>query len=475
MSKSAPLIRHLYQRAGFGLDIQTMAQIEKIPLKKALQQLFEQSEPPPDPLIVLEKPLLDPDKLQAMSKEERRTTAQQLRKQNREAIKQLNLAWLRQMATGKAVLREKMALFWHGHFATQHKSAFMAQLQLQTIRRYALGSFRDLLLAIAQDPAMLLFLNNQQNRKQKPNENFARELMELFTLGRGHYTEQDIREAARAFTGWGVEAEDGETSFVFREKQHDFDSKIFFGQEGNWGGEDILNMILARPETALFIVRKIYRYLVNDTPNETIVKALAEKFYQTDYDITTLLKAIFEAEWFYQPQHFASQIKSPVEVLIGLQNHFGLSFIQEEGQLFVQKVLGQMLLNPPNVAGWPGGKNWIDSSTLLFRLKLPSILFKAEAIEIEAKEDGDVDTKNLGNDKLDKFSCQIAWEDLAAMLEKEKTPAQKQSKLQFYLLGTNTPLPPDYLAVSAGNEDDPLAWLKSTALALCSLPEYQMS
>src|SRR5262249_34193319 len=193
---------------------------------------------------------------------------------------------------------------------------FYQQGLLDVIRRNALGNFGDLLKEVSKSAAMLFFLNNQQNRKDHPNENFAREVMELFTMGRGNYTEQDIKEAARAFTGWGANA-GGE--FVFRKFQHDTGEKTVLGKSGNFDGDNIIDILIENKQTARFITRKIYRYFVNDEVNEAIVDKLANKFYQSNYDISELMKEIFSSDWFYDPKNIGSRIKSPVELIVGIR------------------------------------------------------------------------------------------------------------------------------------------------------------
>jgi uncharacterized protein (DUF1800 family) len=188
-----------------------------------------------------------------------------------------------------SALLEKMTLFWHGHFACTIKVGMLAAQQLNSIQQHALGNFRDLVLAIARDPSMIRFLNNQQNKKRQPNENFARELMELFTIGRGFYTENDVKEAARAFTGWSSNLS-GE--YVFRERQHDFGEKRFMNKRGNFDGTDIIDILLERRETAHFITKKIYQYFVNEKVNERRLEQLAAGFYDKNYDIKWLMQTI---------------------------------------------------------------------------------------------------------------------------------------------------------------------------------------
>src|SRR6185436_3434996 len=208
------------------------------------------------------------------------------------------------------------------------------------IRKNALGSFRDLLHEVSRSAAMLNFLNANQNKKDHPNENFAREVMELFTMGRGNYSENDIKEAARAFTGWGFNLH-GE--FVNRPFQHDNSSKTFLGKTGNFNGDDIINILLEQKQTAKFITNKIYRYFVNEKTDNHKVETLATGFYQSGYDIQKLLEDIYTSDWFYDEKNIGNKIKSPIELLVGIRRLLPMEFENEEVQLLFQRALGQIL------------------------------------------------------------------------------------------------------------------------------------
>jgi uncharacterized protein (DUF1800 family) len=257
---------------------------------------------------------------------------------------------------------------------------------LDVIRQNALGRFSDLLYGVSKSAAMLHFLNNVQNRKDHPNENFAREVMELFTMGRGHYSEQDVKEAARAFTGWSANP-GGE--FQFHRFQHDAGVKSFLGRTGNFDGDDILAILLEEKQTARFISTKIYRFFVNDEPDPERVEWLATRFFQSQYDIRRLMEDLFTSEWFYESRNIGTRVKSPVEWLVGIRRMLPMILENENSQILIQRLLGQLLFYPPNVAGWPGGLNWIDSSTLMFRLQIPKILYQGNEWSVKAKADDD--------------------------------------------------------------------------------------
>ncbi|MCF0057962.1 DUF1800 family protein [Dyadobacter sp. CY356] len=458
-------VLHLYRRAGFG-----GLPDRDISINKALKHLFHDSEnftPVSTVGKKQESPLMSegamtPD-ADAMKKEKM--------KKNREGIRELNLAWMSGMAKGDNALRERMSLFWHGHFACRVQDAAFVQSYLNTIRKNALGNFGDMLMAVSKEPAMLQFLNNQQNRKNRPNENFAREVMELFTLGRGNYTEQDIKEGARAFTGWGFN-DKGE--FEFREKTHDVGTKNFLGKSGNFNGEDIIKILLEQKQTARFITAKIYRNFVSEILNEKRVSQLAEDFYDSDYDIGQLMHSIFSAKWFYEDAPKSSLIKSPVELIVGIQRTLNADFINNDTPLYIQKVLGQILFYPPNVAGWPGGRNWIDSSSLLFRMQLPNMMAGMITPKIQAKESGDVNDQTVKK-KGENPKINVDWEQWAKRFEKVDN-----QKLPGFLCEELLAVKPDasVMALIVEKERviaDRTLYIRKLTLAIMGLPEYQIS
>lgn len=362
----------------------------------------------------------------------------------------------------RAVVREKQTLFWHNHFACRLRNPYLVQELNNIHRKFAFANFRELLFNVSKSAAMLQFLNNQQNKKQHPNENFARELMELFTLGRGNYTEQDIRESARAFTGWTFNRDTFE--FEFKEKQHDFDRKTFMKREGNFGGEDIINIIMDQKQTAYFICKKIYAYYVNDVPDESRVKELAAYYYANACNTDMLLRKIALSDWFYAPQNIGNKIKPPVDLLVSLSRQFNIVYESDATLIQIQRSLGQLLFYPPNVAGWPGGKNWINSSTLMLRLRLPSMLLNSGTIDIET-EDDDPDDGIMGmNTSVYKnYKTQINWELLNITYK-----SMSMEELSRLLLGTE----PEQALKEIIKTDT--GSTKELILKLTSLPHYQL-
>jgi len=275
--------------------------------------------------------------------------------------------WANRMLTSTHPLQEKMALFWHGHFATNEdkvRDYRKMHQQLVLFQAYGLGGFRELLIGVAQGPAMLAFLDAGVNTKDSPNENFAREIMELFTMGVGHYTERDVQEAARAFTGWNFVG----LEFHINEAQHDAQAKSFLGQEGNFDGVEVIDIILEQPVTAEYIASKIYRYFVNEILDPADQAQLGSVLRELDYDVGAYLQVLFGSEDFYRRANVGSRIKSPVELLVSTYRHLGLTRVPGVPDFnVVSGALGQRLLHPPTVAGWSQGRSWITPSLMFER------------------------------------------------------------------------------------------------------------
>ncbi|WP_236059640.1 DUF1800 domain-containing protein [Chitinophaga rhizophila] len=469
-------LQHLAWRAGFGAPPSVINDWAHRKRRQVISKILAGPEKDPyTPLIVRDVAGL-PERTKAMSPEEKK----ELNRMNRQGIKDLNIQWMNEMVQTRHPLREKMALFWHGHFACRTQNVLFNQQLLQVIRENALGNFGELLTAVSKSPAMLQFLNNQQNYKAHPNENFAREVMELFTMGRGHYTEQDIREAARAFTGWGYEA-DG--SFTVRPKRHDNSSKTILGKQGNFNGDDVLKILLEQRQTATFITEKIYRYFVDDTPDTARITILADKFYTSGYDIGALMQHIFNADWFYDQRLIGTRIKSPVELLVGIRKTVPVAFEKEEVMVSFQQVLGQVLFYPPNVAGWPGGRNWIDSSSLMYRMQLPKMILYEKEFNITPKEI--TPEMGMGSYKVTmqlneavkkqyarKIKGIINWE--ALLKEYEKTPrVELADAIAASLLQANKQVSKGLLENYA-DASSRESYIKTVAIAVMSTPEYQL-
>ncbi|MFZ5780944.1 MAG: DUF1800 domain-containing protein [Pseudomonadota bacterium] len=275
--------------------------------------------------------------------------------------------WIEEMLVTDQPLVERMVLFWHGHFTSSfQKVRYPAALFRQNalFRREALGNFASLLRDVARDPAMLIYLDGMRSVARQPNENFARELLELFTLGEGHYQEADIKAAARAFTGWTVDREIG--LFRTREGQHDDGEKTFLGQTGRFDGDEVISILLRHPRTAQTIVEKLWREFVSLTPDPTEVKRLAASFCR-DYEIRPLMRSLLLSQAFQDPANRGALVKSPVELIVGTVRLLGLPVPEKTRLVRMMQALGQTPFDPPNVKGWPGGESWITTHTLLLR------------------------------------------------------------------------------------------------------------
>jgi uncharacterized protein (DUF1800 family) len=456
-------ILHLVRRAGFGPSVKSGL---KGTLDEQLNLVFE-SNKFYEELYLQDEERVTTRELLKMTPEERKEIVKDLAAN----VKKLNLDWLKLMGKSDGQLREKMSLFWHGHFAVRVRGFAQVESYINTVRKYALSNFGDLLMAVSKEPAMLRFLNNVQNKKNSPNENFAREVMELFTLGRGNYSEQDIKEAARAFTGWGINDED---KFELKTHLHDYGEKTIFGKTGKWEGEDIIRMILEQKETAFFITKKIYAYFVNRKINDQRVSDLSEYFFINGYDIPKLMRRIFESDWFYEDVNVASQIKSPVELIVGLNRSFGISYDNPQPLLALQRVLGQTLFFPPNVSGWAGGRNWIDNSTLVTRMSLPRILADAGGMDISVKNNMDDESPNevFKPSRKENFNCSFNW-NLFGKQFKEDDHSKLWQEISMHLLATSKiPAMPEIFSNAVISKREDL--IKRMSIYITQLPEYQL-
>jgi len=290
--------------------------------------------------------------------------------------------WVKKLLTTRSPFLERMTLFWHNHFPSSiEKTQQVDMLYKQNIllRKHAVGNFGTLLHAIAKDPAMLVYLDGYVSTKEEPNENFARELLELFTLGIGHYSENDMREAARAFTGWGVDDRNG--LFIFRAEDHDNGSKTFLGKRGNFRGEDIINILLKHPRTAETIAEKMWKEFISvSRPDASVIKQWAHVFRRSNYDIPTLLRTVLNSPPFWDKRNKGALIKSPIDLTIGTLRTlpYSPSHIDLAHNL---SIMGQAIFAHPSVKGWEGGTDWISTQSLLRRNSMMTNLAKGNLNE----------------------------------------------------------------------------------------------
>jgi uncharacterized protein (DUF1800 family) len=383
--------RHLLSRAGFGATPGEIETYSKLTREQAADRLLagaSRSTPTSTPPPAWTAEPFTPRGYSGMSAEERKLA---IRVMNQRAV-ELQTWWLGEMLATPSPLTEKMTLFWHNHFVSSQRKVRSPQLmyrQNALFREHALGNFGKLLHAASRDPAMVIYLDSAASRKGKPNENFAREVMELFTLGEGNYGENDVKEAARAFTGWNLDPETGE--FRFRTALHDDGEKTVLGRTGKLTGEEVLDILLAQPKTAEYLVGKMWREFISPQPDPAEVKRIAAIFRDSRYDIRTPVRALLVSDAFYAPRNRATLIKSPVDVVVGTLRQFQFQTGDMLPFVFATNELGQVLFAPPNVKGWAGGEAWINSTTLLRRKAFLDRLFRVEELRPVMASGGDGD------------------------------------------------------------------------------------
>jgi uncharacterized protein (DUF1800 family) len=436
-------VGHLYRRAGFGA---TWAELEsglRDGPEKTIAALLKGSEEKADPAM---------DQIK-----------EGVRQSN--SGQQLAAWWLYRILYSPNPLREKMTLFWHNHFATSNakvrNAGFMLQ-QYDLMRRHALGSFRALLREMSTDQAMMVWLDIRDSKKGMPNENYARELMELFSLGIGHYTEKDIREAARAFTGWSLRLEET----VYTAAQHDEGDKTVLGQTGNWKPDDIVRICLEQPSASTFIVGKLYQFLVSETVPAApeLLAPLAEQFRKSDYDFGELVATVLRSNLFFSPSVYRTRVKAPVDFAQGivraLEGRLGTTALAQalEG-------LGQNLFHPPSVKGWDGGPAWLNGQTLLFRQNLALALTSTEDQRFGRRTDPAVLVRRYG-----KTSDAESVDFFLRLFLQDDVPAESRTKLLTYQQQSHQLSFPKYWT-EADAADHRVRALCHLVLAL---PEFQL-
>ena len=435
-------VDHLLRRAGFGTTLKEQEYYASLGFDKALDELLNPESVSDD---ALEKLLYD---------------------QNFDFtdLGDLKRWWIYRMMFSRRPLLEKNALFWHGHFATSNSgkvnNPYLMYQQNLTFRSQGLGNFDKLLLSVSKDPAMIIWLDNQQNTKNKPNENYAREVMELFTMGIGNYSETDVKEAARAFTGWAAPS-----GFYFNRKQHDINDKTFLGKTGNFGGEDIVSILSARPETARYIARKLICFYCMDDPEDSYVASIASVFSKSNGDIRATLKAIFQSDQFLSEKAYHAKIKSPVEFVIGTMKLLQVEKI--DGDLpAVMARMGQNLFEPPNVKGWDGGMTWIATDTMMERFNFAA---RISTQKFDAKE-GYINPAVLAKQFDSKSAATMVDYFLTRMVDQDVPQSAKKQLLAYVtssLNGEEMTTLPDAKTLEAK--------MRGLLHLIMTLPSYQLS
>jgi uncharacterized protein (DUF1800 family) len=359
-----PLMAHLMRRAGFGASRDELEACAAKGYQATVEQLLH---PQDDGYLnkdILDRYFIDIDDMRMPDA--------------------ANAWWLYRMINSRSPLQEKMTLFWHGLFATAYEKIQNGRAvagQIEMFRRHCLGNFRTLLLELSRDPAMILWLDNNTNHKGAPNENYGRELLELFSMGVGNYTEDDVKSCARAFSGWTIANHVPRypwgafpMEFEYRPQDHDDDEKQFLGQVGRFNGEDVIDIIVEQPATGRFIARRLYQFFVSDDPApEEAIQTLADAYAQSNHDIRAVMRTLLNSDFFKQARF--AKVKSPAELVAGVIRLVGDYREPKPGLVEVtweSKYMGQELLNPPTVEGWHTGKEWIDSGALVGRVNFAS-------------------------------------------------------------------------------------------------------
>ncbi len=375
---------HLLNRAGFGGTPKEIEELAKLGPEKAVSKLVD-FEKTPDPTENPSWAKPDPDRLakfqeaQKLDEEKRREKLREIQREQRQQSVELRHWWLERMTHGTRPFQEKMTLFWHGHFATsieKVREPYLMWRQNELFRRLATANWLQLLTEVARDPAMLVWLDQAQSRKEHPNENFAREVMELFALGEGYYTEKDITEAARALTGWSFDR--FSQRFVEKPSWHDEGTKTVLGRTGNLDGKDFLETIVKQPQAAKFITTKLWKFFASEDVSNELADALADVFRKADNNFKPLMRTILLSEEFYSPGAMKSQVKSPVQWLVGSVKMLERELPIAQICFGLTRNLGQDLFAPPNVKGWDGGLTWITTNNLLARYNQAAVLVQGD-------------------------------------------------------------------------------------------------
>jgi len=364
---------HLLVRAGFGGRAEEIEKLHALGPAKAISSLVDsqpESYAPPACADSHGQDELRNQLRDAVTPEQKQSVLKLLNERFRYEMSDLTRWWVTRMVNTRAPFLEKMTLFWHGHFATSGQKvrhAYKMWHQNEILRQNGLANFANLTKAISRDPAMMIWLDTVQSKKERPNENFAREVMELFTLGEGCYSESDVKEAARAWTGYRI---DKDNQFRFAPAQFDSGLKTFLGETGSWNGDQIVDMIVSQPQCARFIAAKIWKFFAYEATDPKLIDALASEFRNVQYEIRPFMKQVFSAQEFYGAEALNSQIKSPVQFLVQAFRTMPIALPESSVLEFAFRQMGQVPFYPPSVKGWDGGNSWINTATLTFRYKL---------------------------------------------------------------------------------------------------------
>ncbi len=472
--------QHLLARAGFGGTPQEIRKLQALGVEKAVASLvdFESIDAAALPAGEFAADILRPatteekaEYLRARRENDEAALAalqtERVKRENedRRQMRQLEHWWLKRIIESPRPLEEKLTLLWHGHFASNHRTvrdSYHMFMQNALFRQHAAGNFANLATGIIHDPAMIKFLDNDSNRRRRPNENLARELMELFTLGEGHYSEDDIKQGARALTGYTF----NDDAFVFDAKQHDGDEKTLFGQKGKYDGDGFVKLLLARPACAEFVAFKLYRHFVADVasskllapPQGVVVKRLADMLRVSGYELKPVLKSFFASRHFYDDSVMGNMIKSPVQLAAGTIRALRTPVRNMDTLSNAMGLMGQRLFDPPTVAGWDGGPAWINSSTLFVRQNLCVYLLTGVQPGRKDKEKSAYDPKFLTAGLPAQSPPSVVDHLMVTLLGAQRLPRRREQMLTF-------------INERGGMKDDSVLAL---LLLITAMPEYQL-
>lgn len=481
--------RHLLVRAGFGGTPKQIQTLVGWGPEKSVEYLLAPEKVEFEPVRAdlfradIKRPYTDEERMMARSAQRDRDEdalarfrlrQQEAEREDRRQIREVQRWWLKRMIETPRPLEEKMTLFWHGHFATSYRTiedSYHMFVQNQLFRSHALGNFGELLFAIIRDPAMIAYLDNNDSRRDRPNENLARELMELFSLGVGSYGERDIKEGARALTGYTFVDDE----FVFNERNHDTGSKSILGRRGNLDGDGFVKAILEQEACSRFISLKLYRFFGADAPlawsevegpARKVVQGLASTMLSARYDVRPVLRRLFLSEHFYDPGVMGQQIKGPVDLVVGGVRSLNTPVRDTAILVDALDLMGQNILFPPSVKGWDGGRSWVNTSTLFVRQNILNFLITGRLPQgFEALA------------KLEKYDPSFLLEELAkADPGAERDVPRVVDYLLRFTIGSGPAHAKETLLKFAGTTGSELTpdLLSGLLLLITTLPEYQL-
>lgn len=456
---------HLLRRAAFGGTPEMAARLARMPQQDAVRSLLEETppaDPPPATNAGFRSEFREAQRMATRNDAGALMRRRELQQAERRSMEELRAWWLRRMTADRGAAREKLALFWHSHFATsitKVRSAHLMLLQNETLRNLAPAPLPDLLFAMASDPAMLVWLDGARSNASNPNENFAREFLELFSLGEGHYDEKDVREAARAFTGWVVPPEGSGARFVPR--RHDSGRKTLLGKTGELDARGAVEIVCGQSRCAEFITRKLWEFYAYPSPEPPLVAELSALYRKDGLSTGKLLAAMFTHPAFYSPRARASQVKSPVQWVVQASRELNRQPLPPGVALPLLAELGQNLFAPPSVKGWDGGPAWINSGTLIRRSNT-ALLFTVAAPPLPDAAADDMD--------------EAAWQTVAPP-DARRTADELTHRLTSLLLAAPAShATRDRLAreLSARHFPCDTQTVREAAKVLLSAPEYQL-